>query len=273
MVSCDESRGVDSWRDAAAFYGFEHIMTTRRSHLKHVLCIVLTLAFATGMLAQTASPQIGTWPVPETVSVSGTGKSTLTPDRFMFTAGVQTVAPTVEDAVNQNNAKVASVIAALKKAGATDRELRTSNFSIWPQQDYSQGKLPQILGYQVSNDIAVTTDKIALAGKLLQAAITAGVNHTSGLVFQVSDPTRGRDQGLKAAFDDARAKAAVLAQAAGRTLGKTISVSEGAGEGIRPPIPMQRMAMGRAEAMVTDVPVESGTQEAVFNVSVIFELR
>jgi uncharacterized protein YggE len=235
--------------------------------------MLLILALTTAASAQPAPPQIGTWPVPETVTVTGTGKSTLTPDRFLFTAGVQTVAATVEDAVNQNNAKVAGVIAALKKAGATDRELRTSNFSIFPRQDYTEGQLPRILGYQVSNDITVTTDKIDLAGKLLQVAITAGVNHTSGLVFQVSDPTRGRDQGLKAAFEDARAKASVLAQAAGRTLGKTIAVTEGSGEGIRPPIPLQRMAMARAEAVVADVPVESGTQEVVFNISAVFELR
>ena len=239
--------------------------------MKYVSAIVLVLLLTIPTFAQTAPQQIGTWPVPETVTVTGTGKSTLTPDRFTFTAGVQTVLPTVEDAVNQNNARVAAVIAALKKAGATDRDLRTSNFSIFPQQDYSQGKLPRILGYQVSNDITVTTDKIELAGKLLQVAIGAGVNHTSGLMFQVSDPARGRDQGMKAAFDDAKAKAVVLAQAAGRSLGRAIAVSENS-DLIRPPIPMQRMA-ARAEAMVTDVPVESGTQEVSFTITAVFELR
>ena len=68
----------------------------------------------------------------ETVSVTGTGRAMLTPDRFSFTVGVHTTAPTVEDAVNQNNARTANVISALKKAGATDQEIRTSNFSIFP---------------------------------------------------------------------------------------------------------------------------------------------
>ncbi|HKB79283.1 MAG TPA: SIMPL domain-containing protein, partial [Thermoanaerobaculia bacterium] len=43
---------------------------------------------------------------PETISVSGTGHATVAPDRFSFTAGVQTTAPTVEEAVNQNNMKM-----------------------------------------------------------------------------------------------------------------------------------------------------------------------
>ena len=98
---------------------------------------------------------------------------------------MQTISPTVEEAVNENNRKVAAVIAALKNAGAKPEEIQTSNFSIYPQQDYSQqqqGKLPRLLGYQVSNSITVTKKQIANAGKLLQAAIGAGVNQIIGTV-------------------------------------------------------------------------------------------
>lgn len=98
----------------------------------------------------------------DTISVSGTGHVSLTPDRYSFTATVQTMAPTVEEAVNDNNQKVAAAIAALKAAGAKAEEIQTSNFSIYPQQDYSQqqqGKPPRIIGYQVSNSITVTRDR------------------------------------------------------------------------------------------------------------------
>src|SRR4051812_5688190 len=127
-------------------------METRMKRILTVLSIALASASA---LAQPAMPprDMMTWP--ETVTVTGTGKTSVTRDRFTFNVSVQTVAPTVDDAVNQNNAKVAAVIAALKKAGATDKEIRTSNFAIWPQQDYTQGKLPTILGYQVANSVTV----------------------------------------------------------------------------------------------------------------------
>ncbi len=208
-------------------------------------------------------------PMPETITVSGTGHVTVVPDRFSFTAGVQTVGDTVESAVNENNTKTAAVIAALKKAGAGDKDIRTANFSIWPQQEYGQGKLPRILGYQVSNSITVRRENIADAGRLLQVAINAGVNTSSGLQFDVSDPTRGRDQGLKAAFDDARSKATLLAQAAGRTLGRAMDISEG----LQPAPPVPRPMAMRAEAVSAPVPVEAGTQENTYTVSVVFELR
>ncbi len=207
---------------------------------------------------------------PETITVSGQGKATLIPDRYTFTVGVQTIAPTVDDAVRENNQRVASVIAALKKSGATEQEIRTSNFSIYPQQVYEQGQAPRITGYQVSNSVTVTRDKIADAGKLLQAAVNAGVNVSSGLQFQVSDPSRGRDQGLRAAFEDARAKATVLAQAAGRTLGRALTISEGSAHAAPPRAYAMAMA---AKADTAEVPVEAGTQESVYNISVVFELR
>lgn len=208
----------------------------------------------------------------ETVSVSGTGRAIVTPDRFTFQVGVQTVAPTVDEAVTENNRRVASVIAALKKAGAQDKDIRTSQFTIYPQQDYQEGKLPRILGYQVSNSVTVRSEKVGDAGRLLGIAVNAGVNTSSGINFEVSDPARGRDQGLKAAFDDARAKAALLAQAAGRTLGRAVEIVEGQRMGEPPPRPMAR-TMAMEAQVANDVPVESGTQEVQYIVTATFELR
>jgi len=228
---------------------------------------LLTLFCAVSALAQAPPAPL------ETVTVTGTGKATLTPDRYSFNVGVQTIGTTVDDAVRENNDRVASVIAALKKAGATAAEIRTSNFTIYPQQDYQQGKLPRITGYQVNNSVTVTRDKVGDAGKLLQAALNAGVNNSSGLQFLVSDPARGRDEGLRAAFADAKAKARTLAQAAGRTLGRALTINEGV-EPSRPPVVYQAMAMapGRAAAN-EEVPVESGTQEVSYTITVVFELR
>lgn len=237
--------------------------------MKRFLLILITLA-ASGALAQTSTPVAPV--MVETVSVTGTGKTVLVPDRFTFQIGVQTIGNTVDEAVSENNRRVAAVIAALKKAGATDRDIQTSNFNIWPQQDYQEGRLPRILGYQASNNITVRSEKIDQAGKLLGIAIGAGVNTSSGLQFQVSDPSRGRGTGLKAAFDDAKAKATLLAQAAGRTLGRAIVISEGVQQFPQPPQPMMR-AMAMESKVAQDVPVEAGTEELSFTVSVTFELR
>jgi uncharacterized protein len=236
--------------------------------MKRFLFVAL---IATSALAQTQQQR----PMPmqmETVTVTGNGRAAVTPDRFTFQVGVQTVAATVDEAVTENNRRVAAVIAALKKAGAQDKDIQTSQFSIYPQQDYQQGKLPRILGYQVSNNVSVRSEKVGDAGRLLGIAVNAGVNTSSGINFEVSDPARGRDQGLRAAFEDARAKAALLAQAAGRSLGRAVEISEGQRMGEPPPRPMGR-TMNMEAQVAGDVPVESGTQEVGYTVTATFELR
>jgi hypothetical protein len=232
-----------------------------------LVAVLLTTLLAATAAAQAPAPREPAGP--ETVSVGGTGRAELTPDRAVFTVGVQTVAPTVAAALQENNARVAAIIAALKRLGAADREIRTSQMSIYPQQDHQAGRLPRITGYQVSNSVTVTRDDPSTVGKLLQAAVDAGANSVSGVSFVVSDPARGRDAALQAAFADARAKAEVLARASGRALGRTIAIAEGGG--VRPPVPMP-YAM-RMEAQASEVPIMTGTEEVTFTVSVVFELK
>ncbi len=238
--------------------------------MKRFLCMLM---IAAPLTAQTVTQPPRETGLLETISVTGTGHATLTPDRFSFSAGVQTTAPTVEEAVNQNNTKMQNVIAAFKKAGATDQEIRTANFSIYPQQVYEQGQPPRVVGYQAANSVVVTKKDISAAGRLLQVALNAGANETSGLSFEVSDPSRGRDQGLRAAFDDARAKAALLAQAAGRMLGRAMTIIEGTAVTPPPPRPMQVGVMAAKAEAVSMVPVESGSRELTYTVSVMFEMR
>ena len=208
----------------------------------------------------------------ETLSVTGTGRVTLTPDRGSFTVGVQSVGPSLATVSQENAARMTAILAALRKAGATDRELRTTGLSIYPQQAGEPGKQPRIVGYQVSNNVTVTRSDVATIGALLEAAAQAGANTVSGVNFTVSDSARGRDTGLQAAFADAKAKADVLARAAGRTVGRALAITEG-GAALPPgPMPMYRRAE-MAQAASFAAPVESGAEEIAFTVSVVFALE
>ena len=232
---------------------------------------ILLLAAARAAHAQTPAPPAPREPaMDQTVSVTGVGKVTLTPDRVTFSAGVQTTAPSLGAATSENGQRMAAVIAALKAAGATDKELRTSGLNIYPQQAQLENRPPKIVGYQVSNMVTVTGRDPAAASKLVEAAVNSGANTVSGIQFTVSDPARGRDQGLQAAFADARSKAETLAKAAGRTIGRALAITEGGATMPPVPRPMYRMA---EQAMLSSVPVEAGAEELAFTISVVFELQ
>jgi uncharacterized protein YggE len=236
---------------------------------------VLALAVLGGAVVLAAQTPPG--PVPreaatwQTLSVTGTGRVTLTPDRASFTVGVQTVGPSLTAASQENAARMTAILAALRQAGATDRELRTTGLSIYPQQTGESGKGLRIVGYQVSNNVTVTRTDVATIGALLEAAAGAGANTVSGVNFTVSE-ARGRDIGLQAAFAAAKAKADVLARAAGRTVGRALAITEG-GAALPPgPMPMYRRAE-MAQAASFAAPVEAGAEEIAFTVSVVFELQ
>lgn len=239
--------------------------------MKRFLTLAAITALSLGASAQQQTMPARTSLPTESITVGGTGRVTVVPDRFTFSVGVQSVGATVDAAVADNNKKTAAVIAALKAAGAKDADIQTANFNIWPQQDYQEGRLPRILGYQVMNNVTVRSTKMADAGKLLGIAIGAGVNTSSGINFEVSNPATGRDQGMKAAFDDARAKANALAQAAGRTLGRAFIIAEGS-QAYQPTPPPYARAMAMEAKVQSDVPVEAGSQEQVYSVTVTFEL-
>jgi uncharacterized protein YggE len=240
--------------------------------MKHLIVSLLLACGAMTLAAQTPPAPRPPQLYAETVSVSGSARVGVTPDRVTFNVGVQTDAPTVDAAVAENSRRTADVLAALKKGGARPEEIQTSNFSINPLQDYTNGQRPRITGYQVMNNITVTRNNPADASRLLQAAVNAGVNQASGLSFIVSDPAKGRDEGLRKAFADARSKADLLAQAAGRKLGRALMIGEGS-PGFQPPPPMPMVRAMSAKMEAPDVPVESGQNELDFQVSVTFALE
>jgi uncharacterized protein len=233
------------------------------------LIALAAVAMTSAAAAQQQPPPL----VMNSITVSGTGRVTVAPDRVIFTVGVETAAPTVEAAVRENNERTARVVSALRSAGARQEEIQTSNFSIHPQYEYVENRRPRIVGYQATNSITVRREKVDDAGRLLQAAVTAGVNQASGLNFTVSDPARGRDTGLQRAFADARAKAQVLAAASGRTLGAAIAIAESTTGGYPIPPPMPGRVMAMEASVASDVPVQSGQEELVFLVTVTFEMR
>lgn len=237
--------------------------------------IAMTLILAVSCAYGQAATDPATTPARgerNTISVTGESTLSLEPDMVTFTVGVQTMADTVNGAVSENNRRTEAVINALLAAGADRSEIQTRNFSVWPQMDYgNEGvrRTPSIVGYQVSNEIVVRKPDPAAAGRLLQAGIDAGANTGGGLQFIVSDPGQGDDEGLTSAYANARRKALLLAEAAGRRLGATLSITEGA---IMPPRPGV-MAVESRMAADSSVPIESGRQQKAYMVSVVFALE
>ncbi|MEQ1688239.1 MAG: SIMPL domain-containing protein [Sphingopyxis sp.] len=171
------------------------------------------------------------------------------PDRASIGAGVTTQAVSALDAMRQNSVRMNGLIDALKRAGIAERDIQTSGFNLSPQYDYSpqqSGGQPRLTGYQVSNQLRVTTADTARIGALIDALVAAGGTNIDGPTFFVADPDAMLDTAREAAMRRATARATRYAVAAGYARARLISVAEGGG--FQPPMPMPVMARMEASA-------------------------
>jgi uncharacterized protein YggE len=177
------------------------------------------------------------------ITVSGTGEVFAAPDMATLTLGVTTEAAEAAAAMQENSEAMAAVMARLSALGIGERDMQTSSLSLSPRwQEPQPGETqPGISGFVVSNMLTVEVHDLAGLGGVIDAALGDGANTLGGLFFGIEDDAALREAARRAAVADAAAKARVLAEAAGVTLGAVGEIVEGGDFG--GPFPGARMEM------------------------------
>lgn len=197
------------------------------------------------------------------ITVVGTGSVTATPDTAEWSFGVQTSADTADAALGANSAVMEKVMAALREAGLAEDDLQTEQVSVYPR---TSDDGISIVGYDASNTVRATIHDLSQAGGIVDAAVAAGANQVYGPSLTVSDAEAHYGAAIDAAFDDARARAAAIAEKAGVELGAPVAIVEGGGGGAVP-------YYGRAAAEAAeDVAIEPGTQDVAATLTVTFAI-
>ena len=80
---------------------------------------------------------------------------------------------------------------------------------------------------EASSLLTVRLRDINKSADVLDKMICAGANLVTGINFEVSEPSKLLDQARVEAIADAKRKAEIYAKAAGVTLGRPLSISEG----------------------------------------------
>jgi uncharacterized protein YggE len=200
------------------------------------------------------------------ISVTGEGQVSATPDTAIVRAGVSIQAKTAQAASDADNKAMAAVLDALKQDGIAAKDIQTSQFDIHPVYQ-RHDNVNRVAGFQVMHQVSVTVREIGKLGDVLDRMIAAGANQVSGIQFIVSNSSRLIDKARIEAVQDARRKAETLAKAAGVGIGRAIMISE---EGVGAPRPVMFRA---AAARAAPTPVAIGEETLRVNVSVTFELR
>lgn len=228
---------------------------------KALMTTALAAALALPLAARAEAP------VPQ-ITVTGEGVVQAVPDLATIALGVTTQGATAAEAMDANSAALAKVIARLKAAGIEDRDLQTQNLSLNPNWSATtpDGSAQVITGYTANNMLSVRVRDLAKLGAVLDAAVGDGANTLNGLSFDLAQPRPAEDAARKAATEDARARAELLAAAAGVKLGRVLSISESQSYG--GPMPVAY----KADAAMA-VPVQAGEVGVQASVTITYELQ
>ncbi len=232
------------------------------NRLRTILLISGVLLVAAA-IAGVAQPHLGRSATPSTgstITVTAKGTVDATPDRASFDFGVTTNGSTAAEALSRNSAQAQAIIDALKKAGVSSSDIQTTQVSLWPQTSSNGLK---ITGYQASNSVNVSAP-LAKSGSLVDAAVGAGANNVDGPNLDTADTSSLYNQALTQALGKSKAKAQVIADATGLTLGKVLKVTEG---GQATPIVFGPAMEATAKAAP---PIEAGTQQIQASVTVTY---
>lgn len=203
------------------------------------------------------------------IQVTGRGSVQAEPDVATVRIGVSTENADAREAVLANTAATAKVIATLTAASVDKKNIQTSNFSVYPQYRNDGGKR-QALTYRVSNTVVAVIHDIAKTGDILSKVVEAGSNQIDGPVFSVSDPEKYLNEARKKAVENALAKAAAYAGAAGLKLGAILEMNETGGAAPLYPARAHSFAKSAAPA---PVPIESGEESLEAQVFLAIELK
>ena len=184
------------------------------------------------------------------VNVTGTGKTTVTPDAVNMDASVSTVANTSAAALAATNKSAATFRQSLISSGVIAKYIKSQNLTVTPYYTYSQQGASKITGYQAAQAFIVVIRNAGNAGAILTAAQNAVGNslQVNGVNAYVFDESAAEATARAQAIKIAKAKATSYAELAGAKIGKIMTIDESIQTASPQPVAFASMAKTATDA-------------------------
>lgn len=229
--------------------------------------LVLSLALLSALGAPAAAAQFSE------ITVTAEGVATTMPDLARASFTVATSAATAAQATSENNDHYERLVGALHAQGIAQSDIHTTSFSLSynpPPKPPDSPQPGQRYGYFVYRALEVTVHRVALAGKVVDAAVAAGVTDVNSVSFDASDRPGQFARALRDGVVQARAHAQAMAAAAGLHIVGVKGMQEGAPSRI---VPEMQGAVFRSAAAPLPTQIEPSAVETRASVTVTYEAQ
>ncbi len=245
-----------------------------RASLEMSIACVLLLTLTSAAVAQPTMLPPPMHPAQE-ISVSASGSQEYVPDIARVTLGIRADSPSAATAVDTVNKNSNQVIASLRAAGVDPNAIKTVSFNLFfrpvtpgPGQPVgvSASASAQTQGSYEATEMLQVTVPVNIAGKVLDAGISAGANESFGLAYQTSNYDALYRAALAKAVASARSTAEALARAAHVTIANIQSISNST---------EAQAMLGRAAAapMALGAQILPGSDSVTATVFVVYRIR
>ena len=182
--------------------------------MKKAVALLLALFLMTGAAAAETA-----------ISVTGTGETRVSADTAVISLGISARDQDVLRAQQKANEAIAAIRNALAAEGIPEEDISTDYMNIYALYDYSTDQ-EQVTAYNANSTLAIRVTDLDSAGRLIDAAFSAGANTLNGITFSASDTSLAKAESMKKAVDDAKNRAEILAEAAGLKITGISAISD-----------------------------------------------
>ena len=161
--------------------------------------------------------------------VTGTGEVTVVPDIAVINLGVNVQMGTLAEAQQQAAESMAAIMSVLNSYNIDEKDIQTSNYSIYPVWNWDKDGKQILIGYNVTNTITVKVRNTDNTGGIIDAVVAAGGEYTvvNGISFTVDDTDSYYTAARANAIANAIAKATQIAELTGVTIGNPTYIYDG----------------------------------------------
>ncbi len=181
-----------------------------------IAVIVLAILAVGGYLALNTTAAV--------VTAQGSSVLEVMPDKVSVNLNIEARNETAQKAKDAHDKILNDLIVALFVAGVDREDIKTVNFNIYPEYDWTEGKQEQ-KGFVASQQIIIETNDFDKVAGIVDASIEAGAL-VSYINFELSEEKQNeyKAKALEEAGKDAKRKAEATASGLGKKLGSLVSV-------------------------------------------------
>ncbi|MBU2539585.1 SIMPL domain-containing protein [Patescibacteria group bacterium] len=244
-------------------------LSNRLFNLAVVIILIVVLSVIGGLVYKFKTIPGNT---PQELSVSGEGKVYVIPDLATIDLSMVNEGKDIQDIIKKNTEAMNGLIGDIKGLGIDEKDIKTTQYNLAPQYNWTEDKGQIFIGYKLTNTILVSIRDFTKIGDVLAKANDRGTNLIGNISFSIEYLEKAQQEARIQAIKKAKQKAEDIAKSSGIKLGKLINVQDSYSPRYYDSVYKSEVAQ-LGGGVVPTPQIQSGQQEVDSTVILIYRVK